>query len=162
MLDPQGYTRTVDSARKISLRKKIDVPLNDLNGIKLDSHEISCFTNGLWGKEGLRKVRSKYGIDYIIYTQDQNIYLLQDERLYWLNLPKINSPDSTGLGDIITASFACTIVKEKEAIWALCFAAGALTSALQTREIGIEKIPSKSAIEENAAYYYNIMNYDTI
>ena len=162
MLDPQGYTRTVDSARKISLRKKIDVPLNDLNGIKLDSHEITCLTNGLSGKEGLRKVRSKYGIDYIIYTQDQNIYLLQDERLYWLNLPKINSPDSTGLGDIITASFACTIVKEKEAIWALCFAAGALTSALQTREIGIEKIPSKSAIEENAAYYYNIMNYDTI
>ena len=162
MLDPQGYTRTVDSARKISLRKKIDVPLNDLNGIKLDSHEISCLTNGLWGKEGLRKVRSKYGIDYIIYTQDQNIHLLQDERLYWLNLPKINSPDSTGLGDIITASFACTIVKEKDPIWALCFAAGALTSALQTREIGIEKIPSKSAIEENAAYYYNIMNYDTI
>ena len=162
MLDPQGYTRTVDSARKISLRKKIDVPLNDLNGIKLDSHEITCLTNGLSGKEGLRKVRSKYGIDYIIYTQDQNIHLLQDERLYWLNLPKIDSPDSTGLGDIITASFACTIVKEKEAIWALCFAAGALTSALQTREIGIEKIPSKSAIEENAAYYYNIMNYDTI
>jgi sugar/nucleoside kinase (ribokinase family) len=162
MLDPQGYTRTVDSARKISLRKKFDVPLNDLNGIKLDSHEISCLTNGLSGKEGLRKVRSKYGIDYIIYTQDQKIHLLQDERLYWLNLPKIVSPDSTGLGDIITASFACTIVKEKEAIWALCFAAGALTSALQTREIGIEKIPSKSAIEENAAYYYNIMNYDTI
>jgi len=162
MLDPQGYTRTVDSARKISLRKKIDVPLDDLDGIKLDSHEISCLTNGLSGKEGLRKVRSKYGIDYIIYTQDQNICLLQDERLYWLNLPKINSPDSTGLGDIITASFACAIVKEKEAIWALCFAAGALTSALQTREIGIEKIPSKSAIEENAAYYYNIINYDTI
>lgn len=162
MLDPQGYTRAVDSTRKISLRKKIDVPLNDLNGIKLDSHEISCLTNGLSGKEGLRKIRSKYGIDYIIYTQDQNIHLLQDERLYWLNLPKIDSPDSTGLGDIITASFACTIVKEKDPIWALCFAAGALTSALQTREIGIEKIPSKSAIEENAAYYYNIMNYDII
>ena len=161
MLDPQGYTRAVDSARKISLRKKIDVPLNDLNGIKLDSHEISCLTNGLSGKEGLRKIR-KYGIDYVIYTQDQSIHLLQDERLYWLNVPKIDSPDSTGLGDIITASFACTIVKEKDPIWALCFAAGALTSALQTREIGIEKIPSKSAIEQNATYYYNIMNYDTI
>ena len=77
MLDPQGYTRAVDSARKISLRKKIDVPLNDLNGIKLDSHEISCLTNGLSGKEGLRKIR-KYGIDYVIYTQDQSIHLLQD------------------------------------------------------------------------------------
>jgi len=162
MLDPQGYTRAVDSALKISLRNKIDVPLNDLNGIKLDSHEISCLTNGLSGKDALRKIRSKYGIDYVIYTQDQNIHLLQDDRLYWLNIPKIDSPDSTGLGDIITASFACTILKEKDPIWALCFAAGALISALQTREIGIEKIPSKSAIEENATYYYNVMNYDTI
>jgi sugar/nucleoside kinase (ribokinase family) len=161
MLDPQGYTRAVDSVRKISLRNKIHVPLNDLNGIKLDSHEISCLTNGLSGKDGLRKIR-KYGIDYVIYTQDQNIHLLQDDRLYWLNTPKIDSPDSTGLGDIITASFACTILKEKDPIWALCFAAGALSSALQTREIGIEKIPSKSAIEENATYYYNVMNYDTI
>lgn len=162
ILDPQGYTRAVDSARKISLRNKIDVPLNDLNGIKLDSREISSLTNGLSGKDGLRKIRSKYGIDYVIYTQDQNIHLLQDDRLYWLNIPKIDSPDSTGLGDIITASFACTILKEKDPIWALCFAAGALISALQTREIGIEKIPSKSAIEENATYYYNLMNYDTI
>jgi sugar/nucleoside kinase (ribokinase family) len=161
MLDPQGYTRAVDSVRKISLRNKIHVPLNDLNGIKLDSHEISCLTNGLSGKDGLRKIR-KYGIDYVIYTQDQNIYLLQDDRLYWLNIPKIDSPDSTGLGDIITASFACTILKEKDPIWAFCFAAGALISALQTREIGIEKIPSKSAIEENATYYYNVINYDTI
>jgi len=161
MLDPQGYTRSVDSANKISLRKTIDLPLQDLNGIKLDSHEISCLTNGLSGKDGLRKIR-KYGIDYVIYTQDQSIHLLQDDRLYWLNTPKIDSPDSTGLGDIITASFACTILKEKDPIWALCFAAGALSSALQTREIGIEKIPSKSAIEENATYYYNVMNYDTI
>ena len=162
MLDPQGYTRSVDSANKISLRKTIDIPLQDLNGIKLDSYEISCLTNGLSGKEGLQKIRSKYGIDYVIYTQDQNIHLLQGERLYWLDVPKIDSPDSTGLGDIITASFACTIIKEKDPIWALCFAAGALTSALQTREIGIEKIPPKSAIEDNASYYYNIMNYDTI
>ena len=162
MLDPQGYTRSVDSANKISLRKTIDIPLQDLNGIKLDSYEISCLTNGLSGIEGLQKIRSKYGIDYVVYTQDQNIHLLQGERLYWLVVPKIDSPDSTGLGDIITASFACTIIKEKDPIWALCFAAGALTSALQTREIGIEKIPPKSAIEDNASYYYNIMNYDTI
>jgi hypothetical protein len=54
------------------------------------------------------------------------------------------------------------MVREKDSVWAFCFAAGALAAALQTREIGIKKIPSKSAIEQNASYYYNTMNFEII
>jgi len=162
MLDPQGYTRSVDSAGRISIRSNIDIPINNVNGIKLDNQEISCFTNGLQGIEGMKKIHSKYKIDYVLYTEDQIIHLLERERRYWLKLPKIDTSDSTGLGDIIVSSFACTIVKEKDSVWAFCFAAGALTAALQTKEVGIKKIPSRSAIEENASYYYNIMNYEIL
>jgi len=162
MLDPQGYTRSVDSAGRISIRSNIDIPINNVNGIKLDSQEISCFTNGLQGIDGMKKIHSKYKIDYVLYTEDQIIHLLERERRYWLKLPKIDTSDSTGLGDIIVSSFACTIVKEKDSVWAFCFAAGALTAALQTKEVGIKKIPSRSAIEENASYYYNIMNYEIL
>ena len=162
MLDPQGYTRSVDSAGRILIRSNIDMPINNVNGIKLDSQEISCFTNGLQGIEGMKKIHSKYKIDYVLYTEDQIIHLLERERRYWLKLPKIDTSDSTGLGDIIVSSFACTIVKEKDSVWAFCFAAGALTAALQTKEVGIKKIPSRSAIEENASYYYNIMNYEIL
>jgi sugar/nucleoside kinase (ribokinase family) len=162
MLDPQGYTRSVDSAGRISVRSNIDIPINNVNGIKLDSQEISCFTNGLQGIEGMKKIHSKYKIDYVLYTEDQIIHLLERERRYWLKLPKIDTSDSTGLGDIIVSSFACTIVKEKDSVWAFCFAAGALTAALQTKEVGIKKIPSRSAIEENASYYYNIMNFEIL
>jgi fructose-1-phosphate kinase PfkB-like protein len=162
MLDPQGYTRSVDSAGRISVRSNIDIPINNVNGIKLDNQEISCFTNGLQGIEGMKKIHSKYKIDYVLYTEDQIIHLLERERRYWLKLPKIDTSDSTGLGDIIVSSFACTIVKEKDSVWAFCFAAGALTAALQTKEVGIKKIPSRSAIEENASYYYNIMNYEIL
>jgi sugar/nucleoside kinase (ribokinase family) len=162
MLDPQGYTRSVDSAGRISVRSNIDMPINNVNGIKLDNQEISCFTNGLQGIEGMKKIHSKYKIDYVLYTEDQTIHLLERERRYWLKLPKIDTPDSTGLGDIIASSFACTIVKEKDSVWAFCFAAGALTAALQTKEVGIKKIPSRSAIEENASYYYNIMNFEIL
>jgi sugar/nucleoside kinase (ribokinase family) len=162
MLDPQGYTRSVDSAGRISIRSNIDIPINNVNGIKLDSQEISCFTNGLQGIDGMKKIHSKYKIDYVLYTEDQNIHLLERDRRYWLKLPKIDTPDSTGLGDIIASSFACTIVKEKDSVWAFCFAAGALTAALQTKEVGIKKIPSRTAIEENASYYYNIMNYEIL
>lgn len=162
LLDPQGYTRSVDSAGRISIRSNIDIPINNLNGIKLNSKEITCFTNGLQGIDGMKKIHTKYKIDYVLYTEDQNIHLLERDRRYWLKLPKIDTPDSTGLGDIIASSFACTIVKEKDSVWAFCFAAGALTAALQTKEVGIKKIPSRTAIEENASYYYNIMNYEII
>jgi sugar/nucleoside kinase (ribokinase family) len=162
MLDPQGYTRSVDSAGRISIRSNIDLPISSVNGIKLDSKEISCITNGLQGIDGMKKIHSKYKIDYVLYTEDQIIHLLERERRYWLKLPKIDTSDSTGLGDIIVSSFACTIVKEKDSVWAFCFAAGALTAALQTKEVGIKKIPSRSAIEENASYYYNIMNYEIL
>lgn len=162
MLDPQGYTRAVDQEGRVSIRKKMEIPIHKVNGIKLDSQEISCFTNGLEGMEGMKKIRSHYEIDHVLHTQDQIIHLLEKERHYWLKVPKFDTPDSTGLGDIITSSFACTIVKEKDSIWAFCFAVGALIAALQTSEIGIKKIPSKSAIEENASYYYNTMNFEII
>lgn len=162
ILDPQGYTRSVDSAGRISIRSNIDIPINNVNGIKLNSKEITCFTNGLQGIDGMKKIHTKYKIDYVLYTEDQIIHLLERDRRYWLKLPKIDTPDSTGLGDIIASSFACTIVKEKDSVWAFCFAAGALTAALQTKEVGIKKIPSRTAIEENASYYYNIMNYEIL
>ena len=162
MLDPQGYTRTVDSEGRVSIRKKMDIPIHNVDGIKLDRQEISCFTNGLQGMEGMKKIRSVYGIKYVLYTQDKVIHLLEEGKHYWINIPKHESPDSTGLGDIIASSFACTMLKEKDSVWAFCFAAGALTAALQTKEIGIKKIPSKSAIEQDATYYYNTMNFEII
>ena len=162
LLDPQGYTRSVDSAGRISIRSNIDIPIDNVNAIKLNSKEISCFTNGLQGIDGMKKIHTKYKIGYVLYTEDQIIHLLERDRRYWLKLPKIDTPDSTGLGDIIASSFACTIVKEKDSVWAFCFAAGALTAALQTKEVGIKKIPSRTAIEENASYYYNIMNFEIL
>ncbi len=162
MLDPQGYTRTVDSEGRVSIRKKMNIPIHNVDGIKLDSQEISCFTNGLQGMEGMKKIRSVYGIKYVLYTQDKVIHLLEEGKHYWINIPKHESPDSTGLGDIIASTFALTMVKENDSVWAFCFAAGALTAALQTKEIGIKKIPSKSAIEQDATYYYNTMNFEII
>lgn len=162
MLDPQGYTRAVDSKGRVSIIKKMEIPIHKVNGIKLDNQEISCLTNGLQGMEGMKKIRSFYEIDYVLYTQDQVIHLLEEGKHYWINIPKHQSPDSTGLGDITASSFACTMVKEKDSVWAFCFAAGALTAALETKEIGIKKIPSESSIEQNATYYYNTMNFEII
>lgn len=56
ILDPQGYTRSVDSAGRISIKSNINIPINNVNGIKLNSKEISCFTNGLQGIDGMKKL----------------------------------------------------------------------------------------------------------
>ena len=77
-------------------------------------------------------------------------------------MPKINIHDTTGVGDIFCAAFTCTLLKEKEAIWALCFAGGAAQAALESRKVGLEKVPGKNKIETNAAYFYNLLKFEQV
>jgi hypothetical protein len=39
--------------------------------------------------------------------------------------------------------------------WSLCYGAGAVKAALETQSIGIEKIPTKSQIDENVSYLFS-------
>ncbi|MGB8938098.1 MAG: hypothetical protein WCC17_23655 [Candidatus Nitrosopolaris sp.] len=45
---------------------------------------------------------------------------------YWIQLKDIDSPDSTGVGDILFAAFCCAYIKENDPLWALSFGAGAV------------------------------------
>jgi len=54
------------------------------------------------------------------------------------------------------------MLKEKDFLWALCFAGGAAQAALDSKQIGLLKIPQKSAIETNASYFYNLVKYRSI
>jgi len=55
-----------------------------------------------------------------------------------------------------------TMLKEKDILWALSFGGGAAQAALESRQIGLEKIPSKGAIESNAYYFYNTVKFKEI
>ena len=68
-----------------------------------------------------------------------------------LKLDYIPTIDSTGIGDILSAVFTCIYIKEKDSRLAICSAAGAVTEALKANAIGVDKIPTKSKIEESAA-----------
>jgi len=70
--------------------------------------------------------------------------------------------DTTGIGDIFSSTFCCTMLKEKDILWALSFAGGAAQAALESGQIGLEKIPSKGAIESNAYYFYNTIKFKEI
>jgi len=159
MLDPQGFLRRRNSENRIYL-EQTDLNLSNVSAIKVNTDELKCLT-GTSNVDGI-KILQKKGIDNVILTDKQNITLLSKNRIYSITLPNLELNDTTGIGDIFCAAFCCTILKEKDILWALSFAGGAAQAALESGQIGLEKIPSKAAIESNAYYFYNTIKFKEI
>ena len=159
LLDPQGFLRRVNSENKIYL-EHTDLNLSGISAIKVNSDELKVLTNAS-NLDGI-KVLQKKGIDNVILTDKQNISLLSENKIYSITLPDIELNDTTGIGDIFSTAFCCTMLKEKDILWALSFAGGAAQAALESKQIGLEKIPSKGAIESNAYYFYNTIKFKEI
>jgi len=159
LLDPQGFLRRIDSENKIYL-EHTDLDLSNVSAIKVNSDELNALTNTT-NPDGI-KILQKRGIDNVILTDKQNISLLSGNKIYSIALPDIELNDTTGIGDIFSAAFCCTMLKEKDILWALSFAGGAAQAALESGQIGLEKIPSKGAIESNAYYFYNTVRFKEI
>jgi len=159
MLDPQGFLRRRNSENRIYL-EQTDLNLSNVSAIKVNTDEVKCLT-GASNVDGI-KILQKKGIDNVILTDKQNITLLSKNRIYSITLPNLELNDTTGIGDIFCAAFCCTMLKEKDILWALSFAGGAAQAALESGQIGLEKIPSKTAIESNAYYFYNTIKFKEI
>jgi len=158
-LDPQGFLRRKNSENKIYL-EQTDLNLSNISAIKVNPDELKCLasTSNIDGV----KILQKKGIDSVILTDKQNISLLSKNRIYSITLPNLELNDTTGIGDIFCAAFGCTMLKEKDILWALSFGGGAAQAALESGQIGLEKIPSKGAIESNAYYFYNTIKFNEI
>jgi len=159
LLDPQGFLRRVNSENKIYL-EQTNLNLTDISAIKVNPDELRSLTNSS-NLDGI-KILQKKGISNVILTDKQNISLLSEDRIYSITLPDITLNDTTGIGDIFSSTFCCTMLKEKDVLWALSFAGGAAQAALESGQIGLEKIPSKGAIESNAYYFYNTIKFKEI
>ena len=159
LLDPQGFLRRINSENKIYL-EQTDLNLTGVSAIKVNFDELKALTN-TDHLDGI-KILQKKGIDNVILTDKQNISLLSENKIYSITLPDITLNDTTGIGDIFSAAFCCTMLKEKDILWALSFGGGAAQAALESEQIGLEKIPSKGAIESNAYYFYNTVKFKEI
>ncbi|HEX5978528.1 MAG TPA: ribokinase, partial [Nitrososphaeraceae archaeon] len=80
----------------------------------------------------------------------------------WIKLPEVDTAYSTGIGDILSSAFCCAYLKEKDPVWAICFGAGAVRAALEANLEGLDKMPSKSNMEQSASYYYNTLSFQKI
>lgn len=161
MLDPQGYMRIVDNDGSITLRQTLELDLSGITAIKVDPQEMAALTGGLTGLKAMQVLQSK-GIQYIISTERSGIHLLFKKTHVWAKMHDVMTPDSTGVGDILSAAFCCSYLKEKDPLWGLCFGVGAVKAALDTRKTGIVKIPAMSEIEENASYLYNTIGFQKL
>ncbi len=163
MLDPQGYMRRVDGGKNgpVTLSERLDLDLRGITAIKVDSQEMSALTAGLQGIDGMNALLSR-GVKFVVSTERRIIHLFYEKMHYWIKLHDIDTPDSTGAGDILSAAFCCAYLKEKDPLWAICFGAGAVRAALETGQVGLAKIPSKSKIEESASYFYNTVGFKKI
>ena len=161
MLDPQGYLRLVDHRGYVTYKERLKLDLSGITAIKVDTQEMQALTGGLTGLEGMQSLQLQ-GIELVISTEHRIFHLLHKETHYWIKMPDLDTLDSTGMGDILCASFSCAFIKEKDPIWAICFGAGAVRAALETAQIGLAKIPSMSKIEHNASYFYNTIGFQNL
>ena len=159
LLDPQGFLREKNPSNEISL-KRTSLDLDNINAIKMNPDELYALT-GLTGNDGIKQLK-KLGIEYVIYTNKQEISLLVNDKLYTIFLPKMTLTDTTGIGDIFCSTFVCTMLKEKDFLWALSFAGGAAQAALESKAFGLEKVPEKNALESHGSYFYNIVEFKQI
>jgi len=159
LLDPQGFLRHHDSENKISL-KSTKINLDGVSAIKLSPDELLALT-GSNDNTALLTLQ-KSGIENIILTNKQDISLLIKDKIYSIRLPNLELFDTTGMGDIFCATFCCTLLKERDFLWALSFAGGAAQAALESKNFGLDKIPRKGAIESNGSYFYNMVKFRQI
>ncbi|GKS67840.1 hypothetical protein YTPLAS73_13870 [Nitrosarchaeum sp.] len=159
LVDPQGFLRRVNSDKNIILENTM-LDLTGVNAIKVNPEESQKIVNG--SNDEMMLALQKKGVEYILFTNKTDVSLLVKDKIYSITLPNKEIYDTTGIGDIFCATFCCTMLKEKDFLWALCFAGGSAQAALDSKQIGLLKIPQKHAIETNASYFYNLVKYRAI
>ena len=155
-IDPQGFLRQKDSDNNIVLQKS-NLDLSDVDAIKINPEEGQNIVDG--SNDEMMLALQKKGIEHVLLTNKTDVSLLVKDRIYSLKLPNKKIHDTTGIGDIFCSTFTCTMLKEKDFLWALCFAAGSAQAALESNNVGLQKIPKKGMVENNASYFYNLEDF---
>jgi len=156
LVDPQGFMRKKDSQNNIVL-ENIELDLSNVNAIKVNPEEAQHIVNGT--NDEIMLALQKKGIEYVLLTNKTDVSLLVKDKIYSITLPNKKIHDTTGIGDIFCSAFCCTMLKEKDFLWALCFAGGAAQAALESKNVGLQKIPKKGIVQTNASYFYNLLKF---
>lgn len=160
LVDPQGFLRVREGPGGNVALRDADLDLAGAGAIKVNADEARHLTGGS-GQDAMVALQKK-GVENVLYTDKADISLLNGDKVYSIRLPNKSIHDTTGVGDIFCAAFCCTMVRERDFLWALCFAGGAAQAALDSKKVGVQKVPRKGAVQTNASYFYNMIKFRTI
>ena len=149
ILDPQGLVRRVmDDGNIVITSSMLDIGSLSIDALKVDHSEAYALTS-LYGLDALNRLSNAFSI--AILTIDNNILMSYNGNVYRLTLDMVgNSVDSTGVGDIFTAAYTLAYIEDRDALWALCYAASASYIALTSNRFGIYKVPYVDDVERYA------------
>ena len=154
-LDPQGFIR-FEKDNLVSVQRT-SLDFTSIDAIKVDSSELQCLTGA--SDEHSIQVLQKNGIQYVLHTVENLVTMYVKDRAYSLKIPHGTPSDTVGLGDILSAAFCSTMIKENDPLWAFCFACGAVQAARDSGKTGLEKIPNRGQTVTNASYFYNTVDF---
>ena len=157
-IDPHGFIREEKNGQVSSHRISMD--FDGVDAVKVNDDEMQSLT-GCTGIESVHMLQNK-GVQHILHTDKNLSTLYVKDRAYSLLIPKGAPADTVGLGDIFSAAFCTTMIKEKDHLWAFCFACGAVQAARDSGKPGLEKIPKKGSTVTNASYFYNTVDFRQI
>lgn len=158
MLNPRGFLRRAGERGLVSLEKR-GVDLAGVSAVKAGPSELEAMT-GSPGREGMKALQ-KAGAGCVLCADGAGISMLEGGRMYSIRLPNREILDTTGAGDILASTFACAMVRERDPVWALCFAGGAVQAALESGLPGPDKVQPGGAASTNASYFYNLLDFES-
>lgn len=158
LVDVQGFVRRAAPGEAVRLEPTA-LDLSGMAAVKASSGELECVSGGAGGGLAGMQAVQRAGAERVVHTDGAHVMMLSGDRLYELDVPVGRARDTTGTGDILAAAFLCTLVREGDDLWALCFGAGAAQAALESGLAGIDKVPEKGKVESNASYFYNTVKF---
>ncbi len=149
MLDPQGLVRSLTPDNECYVKYR-EINIGDLHvdAIKVDRDEAYALTAS-HTMDALSRLASH--VDIAILTIDNTMLMHTNGHIYTLTIEHVkDSVDSTGVGDIFTAAYTSAYIKDRDAVWALSYAASSAYLALKSKRFGVSKVPNPSETEEQA------------
>jgi hypothetical protein len=164
MLNPRGFIRQWNKDNlSISYKNQIDFDFNGITAFKIDEKELSVIIKEITVVDGIKSLKKKFYLEFVILTGNNYVLLLHKNILYSLTFKEKYNFGELGLGDILTTGFSCSYLKEKDPLWAFCFGVGSIVTASDSKKKGLEKVPrKKNLIERNASYFYNTVKFKVI
>ena len=158
LADVRGFVRRAAPGEAVRLEPAA-LDFSGAAAVKAGRGELECASAGAGGGlDGMLAVQ-RAGAERVLHADGARVSMLSGDRLYEVDGPAGGAGDTTGAGDILAAAFLCTLVREGDDLWALCFGAGAAQAALESGQAGIGKVPARAKVESNASYFYNTVKF---